>query len=112
MPRWGNATWTNSWADEEEGTTSREPSDCSLRYRQNRLGQYSIMRLTIFGRQVWIVAGDIILLSLRDFQDDRADVIHKYTADEARNLKTYGELKSDFTIHEAAQGDGGECIGC
>lgn len=58
--------------------------------------------------QVWIVAGDIVLLSLRDFQDDRADVIHKYTADEARNLKTYGELKNDFTIHEAAQGDGGE----
>lgn len=35
-------------------------------------------------------------------------MIHKYTADEARNLKTYGELKSDFTINEAADGgDGG-----
>jgi translation initiation factor 1A len=54
--------------------------------------------------QVWIVQGDIILISLREFQDDRADVIHKYTADEARNLKTYGELKSDFQINEAAQG--------
>lgn len=57
--------------------------------------------------QVWIVPGDIILLSLRDFQDDRADVIHKYTADEARNLKTYGELKSDFSINENAAD--GEC---
>ena len=57
--------------------------------------------------QIWIVPGDIILLSLRDFQDDRADVIHKYTADEARNLKTYGELKSDFSINENA-GDEGE----
>jgi translation initiation factor IF-1 len=37
--------------------------------------------------QVWINQGDIILLSLRDFQDDKADVIVKYTADEARNLK-------------------------
>ena len=54
------------------------------------------------------MAGDIVLLSLRDFQDNRADVIHKYTADEARNLKTYGELKSDFQIHEAAQGAGEE----
>ena len=34
-------------------------------------------------------------------------MIHKYTADEARNLKTYGELKSDFQIHENAQ-EGGE----
>lgn len=62
----------------------------------------------LFPAKVWIVAGDIILLSLRDFQDDRADVIHRYTPDEARNLKTYGELKSDFTIHENAQGEGGE----
>ena len=35
--------------------------------------------------QVWINQGDIILLSLRDFQDDKADVIVKYTADEARS---------------------------
>lgn len=60
---------------------------------------------TLANKQIWIVPGDIILLSLRDFQDDRADVIHKYTADEARNLKTYGELKSDFSINENA-GDG------
>lgn len=61
----------------------------------------------VANKKIWIVPGDIILLSLRDFQDDRADVIHKYTADEARNLKTYGELKSDFSINENA-GDEGE----
>lgn len=43
-------------------------------------------------RQVWINGGDIILLGLRDYQDTKADVILKYTADEARNLKAYGEL--------------------
>jgi len=32
------------------------------------------------------------LLGLRDYQDAKADVILKYTPDEARNLKTYGEL--------------------
>jgi len=36
---------------------------------------------------VWINQGDIILLSLREFQDGKADVIVKYTADEARNCK-------------------------
>ncbi len=56
-------------------------------------------------RQVWITVGDIILLSLREFQDDKADVIHRYTPDEARNLKTYGELKSDFQITEGAEGE-------
>ena len=42
--------------------------------------------------QVWINSCDIILIGLRDYQDSKADVILKYTADEARNLKTYGEL--------------------
>ncbi|KAH9083876.1 eukaryotic translation initiation factor 1A [Lactarius deliciosus] len=36
-------------------------------------------------KKVWINQGDIILLSLREFQDGKADVIVKYTADEARN---------------------------
>lgn len=34
--------------------------------------------------QVWINQGDIILISLRDFQDGKADVIVKYTSDEVR----------------------------
>jgi len=51
-------------------------------------------------KKVWINQGDIILLSLRDFQDDKADVIVKYTADEARNLKAYGELPENARINE------------
>ncbi|WVQ92174.1 translation initiation factor eIF-1A [Cryptococcus gattii] len=58
-------------------------------------------------KKVWIVVGDIILLSLREFQDDRADVIHRYTPDEARNLKTYGELK-DFQLVENQEAGGEE----
>jgi len=36
--------------------------------------------------------GDIVLLGLREYQDEKADVIMKFTADEARVLKQYGEL--------------------
>lgn len=43
-------------------------------------------------KKVWINSGDIILLSIRDFQPDKADVILKYTTDEARSLKSHGEL--------------------
>lgn len=42
--------------------------------------------------QVWMNVGDVILLSLRDFQDGRGDIILKYTADEARSLKSLGEI--------------------
>ena len=41
---------------------------------------------------MWINTSDIILIGLRDYQDAKADVILKYTPDEARNLKAYGEL--------------------
>ena len=60
---------------------------------------------------MWINQGDIILLSLRDFQDDKADVIVKYTADEARNLKAYGELPENAKINETEQfgEEDGEC---
>ena len=44
---------------------------------------------------MWINQGDIVLLSLRDFQDDKADVIVKYTSDEARNRM----LINDFTSY-------------
>ncbi|XP_064627788.1 eukaryotic translation initiation factor 1A, Y-chromosomal-like [Lineus longissimus] len=43
-------------------------------------------------KKVWIGQGDIVLVGLREFQDEKADVILKYTADEARSLKSYGEI--------------------
>jgi translation initiation factor 1A len=51
-------------------------------------------------KKVWINQGDIILLSLRDYQDEKGDVIMKYTADEARSLKAYGELPEHAKINE------------
>merc|ERR1711948_204991 len=38
-------------------------------------------------KKVWIGVGDIVLLGLRDFQDEKADVIQKYKPDEARRLR-------------------------
>lgn len=51
-------------------------------------------------KKVWINQGDIILLSLRDYQDEKGDVLLKYTADEARSLKAYGELPEHAKINE------------
>ncbi len=46
--------------------------------------------------------GDVILLSLREYQDEKADIILKYTPDEARMLKSYGELPENLKINEVA----------
>ncbi|CAH8255203.1 unnamed protein product [Arabidopsis lyrata] len=56
-------------------------------------------------KKVWISAGDIILVGLRDYQDDKADVIHKFMPDEARFLKVYGELPKDIRLNEGVVGD-------
>ena len=43
-------------------------------------------------KKVWIAQSDIVLVGLRDYQDAKADVILKYSPDEARNLKSYGQF--------------------
>jgi translation initiation factor 1A len=43
-------------------------------------------------KRIWIAVGDTVLVSLRDFQDDKADVIHKYTPDEVRMLQKEGHI--------------------
>ncbi|KAI0897325.1 hypothetical protein F4806DRAFT_461710 [Annulohypoxylon nitens] len=63
-------------------------------------------------KKVWINNGDIILLSLRDYQDEKGDVILKYSADEARSLKAYGELPESAKINETdtyGPNDEGDC---
>ena len=56
-------------------------------------------------KKVWVAAGDIILVGLRDFQNTKADVILKYLPDEATKLKQYDELPETWG---KADGDGGQ----
>ena len=60
-------------------------------------------------KRVWIGVGDIVLLGLREFQDQKADIILKYDGDEARQLKSYGELPDTVQINAGAEAmDGAE----
>ncbi|CAD7932515.1 unnamed protein product [Amoebophrya sp. A120] len=64
-------------------------------------------------KRVWVMVGDIVLVSLRDFQDEKGDIILKYMSDEAKNLKTYGELPENTKINEtdlANEDDDGDDI--
>lgn len=54
-------------------------------------------------KKVWINTTDVILIGLRDFQDGKADVILKYTADEARTLKLKGEIPEHVNITDTSQ---------
>lgn len=62
-------------------------------------------------KRVWIGVGDIVLLGLREFQDQKADIILKYDGDEARSLKTYGELPDTVQINAGTEMLEGEEFG-
>ncbi|CAF2616233.1 unnamed protein product [Rotaria sp. Silwood2] len=51
-------------------------------------------------KKQWINQGDVILIGLRDYQDYRADVIMKYHADEARELKQLHEIPDNININD------------
>ena len=50
--------------------------------------------------RVWINSGDIVLIGLRDFGDDKADIILKYFDEEAKELKELGEIPEHVKINE------------
>merc|ERR1712137_945741 len=56
-------------------------------------------------KKVWINTGDIVLVGLREYQDSKADVILKYTPDEARKLMALNEIPNTTKINEEEGGD-------
>ncbi|CAH6421260.1 Translation initiation factor eIF-1A [uncultured virus] len=51
-------------------------------------------------KRVWVMCGDIVLVGLRSFQDEKCDIIHKYNNDEIRNLKAYNEIPESIKIND------------
>lgn len=48
-------------------------------------------------RRVMMHAGDLVLVSLREFSTETdADIVHKYQPDEVKELKKYGEITVDL----------------
>jgi len=45
----------------------------------------------------WVSPKDIVLLCLRDFQDAKADIVHRYTDAEVKMLAAHGEIDVRFS---------------
>lgn len=60
-----------------------------------------------FRKRVWINRDDVILLGLRDYQDEKADIIHKFSAEEVSRLKKLGEIpvRAAIAEHDLLEGD-------
>jgi translation initiation factor 1A len=51
-----------------------------------------------FNKRVLIETGDILAVSMRDFQDNKVDIVHKYNAEQCKNLINNKEI-SDTLIN-------------
>ena len=58
-----------------------------------------------FRKRCWMKAGDVLLISRRDFQQDKFDVIHKYNDDEIKFLVRELEIPSFFISLDVPQSD-------
>jgi translation initiation factor 1A len=50
-----------------------------------------------FRKRVWFSVNDIVLFSRRDFQDEKVDIIHKYSEDDIKKLIKDLEIPPNFT---------------
>ncbi|KAJ2784839.1 Translation initiation factor 1A [Coemansia javaensis] len=56
-------------------------------------------------KKVWVNLGDHVLVALRDFQQDRCDIILKYTEDEVTILRNLGQIPEKAIALDANQED-------
>ncbi|CAH6419628.1 Translation initiation factor eIF-1A [uncultured virus] len=53
----------------------------------------------IFRKKIWLNRGDIVLID-HDYQNEENSIIHKYTRDEARQLKELREIPENVRIDD------------
>lgn len=46
-------------------------------------------------KKIWIYKNDIVLISLREYQDDKGDIVHKYEDQDVKKLKKLNEISID-----------------
>lgn len=46
-----------------------------------------------FRKRVWIRVDDVVLVSIRQFEPNKVDIIHKYSPDHIKQLMNEGKLK-------------------
>lgn len=62
------------------------------------------IRGPIYKRE-WLLKDDVVLVSLRDFEPTKCDIVWKYKDDEIKQLQKNGEIPSELTSREESTFD-------
>ena len=54
-------------------------------------------------KRIWLANGDIILVSLREFENEKCDVVEKYKEKEVAKLKNAGETPDSFVLPSGSE---------
>lgn len=97
--------------DQEYGQVTAMLGNCRLRLDcidgKTRLGK---IRGAI-RKKSWISANDVVLVSLREFEDDKCDVLHTYKPHEVIYLQKLGELPTSIKTGKIDVEDNGQDLG-
>lgn len=63
------------------------------------------------GRRNWIEVGMVVLINVRDYQDDKVDIIYIYDAQDVRRLQRSNELSNLLGTEETEEQDTGFVFG-
>jgi len=74
---------------------------CMLKLNENDFEILGIISGRLRKKQIYrISVDDIVLISFRDYQDDKVDIIHKYSNDEVTILYEQGEISCKLANEE------------
>ena len=71
---------------------------------QNTINALGIISGKLRKRKQWVIAGNIVLISTRDFEKDKVDIIHVYKEYEMNELKRKGLLHKELVKHSNNHG--------
>ena len=60
--------------------------------RLKRNKALGIIRGTMRRKKIWINTEDIVLVSIREFEEGKVDILHKYDYDETKSLQSMKEI--------------------
>lgn len=64
-------------------------------------------------KKIFVKAGDVVLISLREFEDNKCDVLHVYNLKEIKDLKKLGEIPANISedaLEKTVEDDGFDFI--
>ena len=91
---------------EEYGLVTSLLGDCRLKVILTNNTEYTATIPGRFRKRCWFKVNDIVIISIREFQENKVDILHKFKDGEAVTLHKLGEIPDFFMVNKSNNYDG------